>query len=377
MTDVSRARGDAIEGVRVAAYTIPTDRPESDGTLEWDSTTIVVVELHAGERVGLGYTYADAAVAHLIERVLGPVVIGRDPLAIPQLWMAMVRAVRNLGRPGVASTAIAAVDTALWDLKARLLQVPLVSLLGSARAEVAVYGSGGFTSYTDEELAQQLSSWADTGISSVKMKVGREPQRDPARVRLARDAIGTHTQLFVDANGAYDVKEALSLAEEFTDAGVTWFEEPVSSDDLDGLARIRDRAPWPIEVAAGEYGYDLAYFARMLSSGAVDVLQADATRCAGITGLLQLGPLCEAAATPLSAHTAPALHLHLGCAMNVVRHLEYFHDHVRIERMLFDGAIVPVDGMLRPDLSRSGLGLDIKRTDAAPYLVYGSVSEAA
>lgn len=363
--------------MRVTAYTIPTDRPESDGTLEWDSTTIVVVELEAAGCVGLGYTYAEVAIAGLIERVLGPVILGRDAFSIPQTWLAMVRSVRNLGRPGLGSMAVAAVDAALWDLKARLLQLPLVSLLGSARDAVALYGSGGFTSYSDDELARQLSGWAESGISSLKMKVGREPQRDAARVRVARDAIGPDTELFVDANGAYGVKQALRLGEEFATAGVSWFEEPVTSDDLEGLARIRERAPLAMEITAGEYGYDVAYFARMLNAGAVDVLQADATRCAGLTGFLQVAPLCEAASVSLSPHTAPALHVHLGCALHVVRHLEYFHDHVRIEQLLFDGVTAPVNGTISPDVSRPGLGLELKRSDAAAYLVFDSGSEAA
>lgn len=371
------ARDAEVEGLRVSTYTVPTDRPESDGTFEWDSTTMVVVEVAAAGCSGVGYTYSHPATASVIERVLAPGVMGLDAFSIPRAWLAMVRSVRNLGRPGIASSAVAAVDVALWDLKARLLGLPLVSLLGSARDEVPVYGSGGFTSYSDEELKTQFSAWVDAGISRVKMKVGREAERDPARVRAARNAIGETTELFVDANGAYSVKEALRLATEFSEAGVSWFEEPVSSDDLDGLARVRDGAPAAIEITAGEYGYDIAYFARMLRGGAVDVLQGDATRCAGITGFLQLGPLCDAASVALSAHTAPALHTHLGCAMPAVRHLEYFHDHVRIEKAFFDGVSAPVNGMLVPDLTRPGLGLELKRDDAAPYLVSESRSEAA
>src|SRR5581483_3886374 len=127
----------------------------------------------------------------------------------------------------------------------------------------------------------------------VKMKIGRDPANDPRRVAEAREAIGPDTQLFVDANGAYSRKEALALAHLFArDAGVTWFEEPVSSDDLEGLHLMREHAPAGMEIAAGEYGYDLWYFRRMLEAEAVDVLQADATRCAGITGFLRVGALC-------------------------------------------------------------------------------------
>jgi L-alanine-DL-glutamate epimerase-like enolase superfamily enzyme len=297
------------------------------------------------------------------------VVRGGDAMAIPTHWMAMVRAIRNLGRPGIASMAIAAVDTALWDLKARLLEMPLVTLWGAARSDVPIYGSGGFTSYSLEKLQQQLSGWSDSGITRVKMKVGRQPDEDVERVRAAREAIGTQTQLFVDANGAYERKQALALMREFAESAVSWFEEPVSSDDLPGLRLLRDRAPPGMAVTAGEYGYDLRYFRRMLDAQAVDVLQADATRCAGFTGFVKVNALCEAQCLPLSSHCAPILHLHVCCASSRVVHMEYFHDHVRIAHLLFDGVPVPVRGHLHPDLSRPGLGLEFKHADAQRYAI--------
>jgi L-alanine-DL-glutamate epimerase-like enolase superfamily enzyme len=358
-----------IEHISVSAYTIPTDAPEADGTLTWDSTTIIVVEVTAGGVQGVGYTYADVAAAQLIERKLAEVVQGRDALAVPGAWAAMVHAIRNLGRPGLASTAIAAVDTALWDLKARLLNLPLVTLLGSVHTGVPVYGSGGFTSYANDRLHEQLSNWVRSGISRVKMKVGADPLRDLDRVRLAREAIGMEAELFVDANGAYNRKQALAWAETYAELGATWFEEPVSSDDLEGLRLLRDRGPIGMDITAGEYGYDLFCFRRMLEAGAVDVLQADATRCAGITDFLRVGALCAAHNIPLSAHTAPALHLHPCCALAPIMNIEYFHDHVQIEELLFDGVQLPVDGTLTPDRARPGLGLEFKRSDAERYAV--------
>nr|WP_299242288.1 enolase C-terminal domain-like protein [uncultured Halomonas sp.] len=356
-----------IVSVRVSAYEIPTDSPESDGTLTWDSTTLVLVEISAGGHSGLGYTYSHQACATLIRDKLAALVEGQDALAIADNWWRLVEAIRNLGRPGIASMAIAAIDVALWDLKARLLDLPLVTLLGSLRSAVPIYGSGGFTSYDDARLQQQLGGWVEAGIPRVKMKIGRHPERDPERIRLAREAIGPEAELFVDANGAFDRKQALVLAENFTACDVSWYEEPVTSDDLDGLRLLRDRAPAPIEISAGEYGFDLPYFRRMLDAGAVDVLQADLTRCAGISGFLGVATLCEAYKIPLSAHTAPALHLHPGCCARPLRHLEYFHDHVRIESLLFDGVSEPHQGRLQPDLSQPGLGLTFKRQDAQRY----------
>jgi L-alanine-DL-glutamate epimerase-like enolase superfamily enzyme len=357
----------AIEGVDVAAYTLPTDQPESDGTAEWDATTMVLVEARAGGKTGLGYTYGDVSSGKVIESVLRDVVTGRDAMAAGAAWEAMGRACRNLGRPGVASMAIAAVDNALWDLKARLLDLPLATLLDPVRSAVPVYGSGGFTSYTDERLAEQLGGWAAMGIPRVKMKVGREPERDPERVRVARAAIGPDTELYVDANGALSRKGALAFADRAAEHGVSWFEEPVSSDDLEGLSLVRDRAPAGMDIAAGEYGYMLPYFEAMLAAGAVDCLQADVTRCEGITGFLRVGALCQARSLELSGHCGPAIHLHPCCAVPALRHLEYFHDHVRFEGRMFDGVPEPVDGALHPDLSRPGNGLELRRADAERY----------
>lgn len=356
-----------IREMSVAAYTVPTDYPESDGTLTWDKTTLVVVNVSAGDKIGIGYTYADRATAQLIDGTLRSLIRGKDVMSVPACWSAMRHAIRNLGRPGMCSMAIAAVDTALWDLKAKLLNLPLVSLLGAVQPSVEVYGSGGFTSYSIDQLQQQLGSWVEQGITAVKMKIGRDPDADVARVKAAREAIGSGAALYVDANGAYSRKQALCLAERFTEFGVSWFEEPVTSDDLEGLRLMRDRAPTAMDIAAGEYGYDLVYFKRMLDAGAVDVQQADASRCAGISEFLRVGALCDAANMPMSAHTAPALHLHACCALSRLRNIEYFHDHVRIENMFFDGVIQPVNGRLTPDLSRPGMGLEFKKADATRY----------
>jgi L-alanine-DL-glutamate epimerase-like enolase superfamily enzyme len=269
--------------------------------------------------------------------------------------------------------AISAVDVALWDLKAKLLGRPLFKLLGAARDAAPVYGSGGFTSYSDRQLHDQLGGWAKQGIPRVKMKVGTHPEDDVRRVKVAREAIGPGAELFVDANGAYSRKQALAFAGRFADLGVTWFEEPVPSDDLDGLRSVRDDGPAGMDVAAGEYGYQPLYFRRMLEAGAVDVLQADATRCGGVTGFVKAATVCEAFGLPLSAHCAPAVHLHPCCTITVAfRHLEYFHDHARIERMLFDGAREPVNGILRPDPDRPGLGIEFKHADAERFKVWAA-----
>lgn len=359
-----------VEAIRTRAYTIPTDQPEADGTFTWESTTLVVVEITAAGKTGLGYTYSDASAARFIEATLAPMLIGEDAWNIGAQWQRMQQHVRNVGRSGLAATAISALDCALWDVKARLLDMPLARLLGLMRERVPLYGSGGFTTYTDDDMRAQLAGWVhDDGCRWVKIKVGSEPSRDPHRVRVAREAIGDEAGLFLDANGALDRKAALHYAYVFAEHGVTWFEEPVSSDDTEGLAFVRAALPVGMELAAGEYGFTQDDFRTLLEGDAVDVLQADVTRCGGITGFLRVAALCDAHHIPLSAHCAPAMHLHVACAAPRLRHQEWFHDHVRIERMLFDGAPRAVDGAIAPDLSRPGCGLDFKHADAQRYAV--------
>jgi L-alanine-DL-glutamate epimerase-like enolase superfamily enzyme len=267
-----------IERIEASCYRVPTDFPESDGTLEWTSTTLVLVRASAGNRTGRGYTYADTGTATLIHDLLSEIVEGRDALAITDNWNAMVSRTRNLGRLGMVSMAISAVDSALWDLKARLLELPLVNLLGTVRESVPIYGSGGFTSYSIDQLQKQLGDWVERGIPRVKMKIGRNARLDLERVRAAHHAIGPEAELFVDANGAYSRKQALAQAENFAELNVNWLEEPVSSNDLVGL-----------------------------------------------------------------------------------------RDHVRIEQMFFDGVSPPEDGELRPDLSRPGIGIELKQADVERF----------
>lgn len=363
-------QGPAIERLVVSAFAVATDSPEADGTLSWQRTILVTVELSSAGETALGYTYADRATASLIVELLAGVVVGQSAWATARLHHAMRQAVRNLGNDGVSAMAISAVDVALWDLKARLLNLPLVRLLGEARAAIDIYGSGGFTSYDVSRLEQQLVGFREQGISRVKMKVGTEPAADVERVREVRRALGPAVELFVDANGAYSRKQALRLAEAFAEQDVRWFEEPVSSDDLSGLSLLVERAPACMEIAAGEYGYRAPYFEAMLAARAVDVLQADATRCGGVTGFLQAAALCEAHGLQLSSHCAPALHAHLDCAASCARHLEYFHDHVRVEQLLFEGVPQPREGKLAPLVGRPGLGLALRHRESEPFRVF-------
>ena len=361
-----------IEELRAHPLWIPTDAPESDGTLVWDGTGVVVVEVVGGGHVGLGVSYTHPSAALVARSELRDVVVGQTLGRRSQLWAQMRQALRNVGRTGIGAGALSAVDMALRDLAGKVLDASGGDLLGRGRDEVPLYGSGGFTSYSEQELAAQLGGWVEEGFSMVKMKVGREPAVDPHRVAVARRAIGDGAQLFVDANGAYGRSQASALGAAFAEVDVSWFEEPVSSDDLDGLRRLRGRLPAGMEVAAGEYNGEPAQARRMVDADAVDVLQIDATRVGGYTGFMAAAAVAEAAGLEVSCHCAPALHrpVAVGAVRNL-RHAEWFHDHVRIERRLFDGAPTAERGAMALDASRPGVGLELRWSDVARFHLGG------
>ncbi len=366
---VTRVPKVRIDHIDAAAYEIPTEQPESDGTLEWNSTTLVVVHANAADQIGMGYTYADASAATLARGALAASIVGVELSSPSAALDRMIQASRNNGYCGVVAMAASAIDVAMWDLWGRLLDIPTRVLLGNERASVPVYGSGGFTSYTDAELATQLADWARSGLSWVKMKVGRDPGRDAHRVRVARDAIGPGVGLFVDANGAYELAQAAAMAERFADADVAWFEEPRPAWDCKGNSHVRQSAPKGMEIAGGEYIYTEHDAAHLWQSGAVDVLQADVTRCGGFTGFGRIATYARAVGAPLSTHCAPALSCLASCAHGHVRHAEWFHDHVRIERRWLDGMPRLVNGRAVPQPDAPGNGFEFKASQIERFRV--------
>ena len=360
-----------VDGVDVAVYRVPTDRPEADGTLSWDATTAVVVRARGGGCSGLGWTYADAAAAEVVRGLLARQVVGCAALDPPAATHAMLRAARNAGVPGLVAMAVSAVDVALWDLKARLLDVPLATLLGRVRTDCAVYASGGFTSYDEAATRAQLSAWRERGFDQAKIKIGESwgtaEDRDLARTRLAREVLGDGVRLLVDANGGYTAKQAVRVGRQLDDLGVVWFEEPVSSDDRVGLRLVRESLD--CDVAAGEYGARLTDFAALCAAGAVDCLQIDASRCGGVTEWSRAAALAAGYELEVSAHCVPNVHAHLGPATPNLRHLEWFHDHERVERRLFDGALEPHRGRVGIHPGSPGLGLELRDADAEEWRI--------
>ena len=334
----------AVTAVRTSVVRFPTPTPEADGTRAWDATPAVTVEVAAGDHTGLGWTYSSPAAAALVEDELARVLHGHDASDIPGAWRAMHRAGRNLGTRGLFAQAMSAVDIALWDLKARLLGQSLADLFGRLRDRVPVYGSGGFTTFDDAQLSEQVEGWRAGGCTAMKIKIaeswGSRIDRDLERVSRLRELAGDDAQLMVDANGGYSPGQARRVGRVLDELGVVWFEEPVSSDDVPALELLR--GVLGCDVAAGEYVSDDRDAARLLP--AVDCLQLDVTRCGGYTGWLRCAGLAAAAGLEVSGHCAPALHAPVAAAAPRLRHVEWFADHARLEPLLADGVPPVADG---------------------------------
>ena len=354
-------RSVTIDDVTADVFTVPTEAPEADGTLSWDATTVVTVAVRAGEVTGLGWTYSTAAAATVVRDHLAGAVRGKPVADVAAGWEAMHRACRNLGTRGLVMQAISAVDIAMWDAKARAASLPLAGLMGVVRAGVPVYGSGGFTSMSDERLAEQVRGWRAAGCRAMKIKIGESwgtrVDRDLARVgRLAELAGGA--ELMVDANGGYSVGQACRVGAALDELGVVWFEEPVSSDDVRGLDAVRRAVR--CDVAAGEYVAEVYDTVQLCP--VVDCLQLDVTRCGGYTGFLRSAAVAASHNLQVSAHCAPALHLPVAAAIPNLRPIEYFADHARLEPMLFDGVGEVRDGLL---LVSAALGHGYRIADRA------------
>jgi L-rhamnonate dehydratase len=355
-----------IEALEVETFRVLTGR-NHHGHLDWETATVVTVHARAGSVTGLGWTYASRAAAILIDDTLKDVVVGLSAFDVGRAHAAMNRALRNVGRRGVGAMALSAIDVALWDLKARLLQKPLVELFGAVRDSVEVYGSGGASNLEGAALVEHLGKWIACGMERVKVRIGTNPASDRARVCTAHNVLPHGMELLVDAGGAYEPKHAIDVAAWLDDeVDVRWLEEPCAADDLDGLARVRDNVR--MDVAAGQYAETDDDVTRLIPL--VDCLQADATRCGGISGFLDVAARCQAAHLPLSANAASQLHAHVGCAAPTLRHVEHHFEHTRVDTLLFDGCLSPVRGTLTPDRARHGHGLTLKRADADRFRVH-------
>jgi L-alanine-DL-glutamate epimerase-like enolase superfamily enzyme len=351
---------------------LPLKRPiffgETGRRLEHVFLLVVHLDTDAGHR-GLGFAYTlyggGRAMKVAADDDLGPLVVGEDPLDHIRLGDKVSRRLQYVARHGLAAHAYSAIDLALWDLKGKVAGMPLYKLLGGARESAPVYGADtGWLWMTPEEIVEASRPYLDQGMMGVKIRVGSQtPEIDADRVTRIREALGEDIWLGIDANQRYDYATALSMGHFFEEEmGIDWFEEPISSQDIAGHARLAQRLEVPIAV--GESLQDADEFHRYLQIEAADVLQPDITVLGGLTAWLQIAHLADLYHRPISPHLMPEVAAHLACGLSCVRAVEYmpwFGAAFTEGPAIQNGQIVPS--------RRPGLGLEIRPDCVEKYRV--------
>lgn len=366
-----------ITDVTTTLLSVPGFRPIQDATMPPPRATTanrgaLFVHVHTDAGVeGLGFGSAVPAIRSVIEANLKDLLIGEDPFEIEKHWEAMFWRVRGYGRKGIAFCAISSLDIALWDLKAKALGLPLYRLLGPYRESVPVYGSGGWTNFSEKELIEEQTSYVERGMRSIKMKVGKDfgksEREDLRRLAAVRKAVGDDVEILIDANNGYYAKQAIAMAREFEQYRVGWFEEPVLADDIDGLAAVARATPIPI--ATGEHEYTKFGFKDLISRGGADVVQPDLGRVGGITEWLKVAHLAHAFNLPVAPHAYALVALQVACATPNLRIVEYLGTEEQGYRAFFTDFPEPKDGMWAPYPDRPGLGVELNPETVRKYAV--------
>lgn len=356
-----------ITDVTTTVLSYPHVRPVQDSTIPDSSLAIggrsqLFVHIHTDEGVeGLGVGQAAPGARQVIETTLRRVLIGQDPFNIEKLWNDMFWHVRGFGRKGVAFCGLSVVDTGLWDLKAKALRLPLYRLLGPYTDSVPIYGSGGWTNLSEDELVAEMVGYVEQGIGRVKMKVGkdfgRSEREDLQRLAAVRKAVGDDVAIYVDANNGYYAKQAIYMAKEFEQFQVGWFEEPVLADDVQGLAEIRQAINIP--VATGEHEYTKYGFKDLIARGGADIVQPDVGRVGGVTEWIKVAHLAHAFNLPVAPHAVQLVHLHLACATPNLKVVEHLGTALEGDGIWYTDIPEPEDGMWAPFPDRPGLGLEL------------------
>lgn len=317
-----------IESIQTDHYQIPLPTVLSDSTHgDISHFGLITVRLRTDDGLeGLGYTYTvgnigGAAVHAVIERDLSPILSGADPRRIEQLWERMWWHVHFVGRGGLTSFAIAAVDIALWDLKGKREGEPLWRLLGGHNPNVDVYAGGIDLQFTTEALLKQTEGFLQQGFRAIKMKVGRDRlSEDIERVAAMRKFLGTDFPLLVDANMRWSVAQAIRAAQAMRDYGLYWMEEPTIPDDIQGHARIAREGGIPL--ATGENLHTVYEFQQMITGGAIAFPEPDVATVGGVTPWLKIAHLAEASNLPITTHGVHDLQVHLLAAIPNASYLE-------------------------------------------------------
>ena len=320
---------------------------------------------------GLGVAAGIRANRAVIHDTLEPVILGRDPFATEQLWNEMYWRVRGFGRKGVAFQAISAVDIALWDLKAKAFGVPLYRLLGTAHDAVPVYGSGGWTNYSTEELVAEQQGYVNNGHKRVKMKVGkdfgRSEREDIERVAAVRKALGDDIDIYIDANNGYYAKQAIRLSRVFEEYDIGWFEEPVLADDIEGLAAVSNATNIP--VATGEHEYTKHGIADLIMRKGADIVQPDIGRVGGVTEWMKAAVLADGFNLPVAPHAYALFHLHCAMATPNLKVVEMLGAEENSNKHWFKEVPEQVNGMLKPFSDRPGFGLELDPDTVRNYSI--------
>lgn len=354
---------DTIESVQVhlVSSPVPAGIADATRTVERIGFTLVKVQTTDGV-IGWGVTYHEVggeAIKTLIEHDMAPKLIGRDPFDTEVLWQEFFGYLRGVGRKGLMFAALSAIDIALWDIKGKALGVPLVKLFGGGRDQVPVYGSGGWTSYSDQQLVAEAVDIVSRGYTTIKLKVGvdggRNPNRDVERIRQVRQAIGPDIGLMLDANNCWDAATAARFANRVADQNPLWLEEPVFADDIPGLARFRRATDVPL--ATGEHEYTKFGVRDLLLNEAADIIQADGTRAGGFTEMLKIAALTQAWNVQFAPHAMENVHLPLVAALPNAPFLERLLMFEDVTARVFPEAALPVAGYLAVPAA-PGLGLE-------------------
>ena len=355
----------------------PHGRPIQDATIPpppqgAGGRAQLFVHIHTDEGFeGFGLGQANPGVREVIENDLKDLLINQDPFNIEKLWDDMFWRVRGYGRKGVAFCALSAVDIGLWDLKAKALGLPLYRLLGPYRDSVPIYGSGGWTNFTVDELIAETTEWVEQGINRVKIKVGKDfgqsEREDIQRVAAVRRSLGDDVAIYIDANNGYYPKQAIYMAKEFEQLQVGWFEEPVLADDIEGLARIAHATSIP--VATGEHEYTKFGFRELIARGGADIVQPDVGRVGGVTEWMKVAHMAHGFNLPVAPHGVQLVHLHLCCATPNLKVVEYLKTAHESDLIWYTEFPEHKNGMWAPYPDRPGLGLELSAEAVEKYRV--------
>lgn len=355
---------DTIRSVRLSSVVLPLPTAISDAKVltgrQKPMTEVVLLfaEITSAQGLeGVGFSYSKRAggpaqYAHAKE--VAGLLVGEDPADIPRLYERLLWAGASVGRSGLATQALAALDVALWDLKAKRADLPLAKLIGAHRDSVRTYNtSGGFLSAPLEEVRENAARSLEAGIGGIKIKVGHpDAAVDRARVEAVRETIGEDTPLMVDANQQWDRPAALRMGRWLEQFDLVWIEEPLDAYDVEGHRQLADALDTPI--ATGEMLASVAEHVRLIDARACDIIQPDAPRVGGITQFLKLATLADHAGLQLAPHFAMEIHLHLAAAYP----REPWVEHFDWLDPLFEERLETREGrMLVPD--RPGLGITL------------------